>query len=165
MGDLIETLRAQAALPSPVENPFDDAEAYLTLGTLKSDKAGGQDAVLAEYLKVMSSRQKQVVVSVLQQVLCGTSPVPATWRVACVSLLPKVAAAALPTQFRPNTVPLVLIKCAMRIWVTSAREFRQLRKRSSHGFRASLQAAGVHLGLRALVAKRAEWGLKTRVCA
>lgn len=161
---LIATLRCQAALAFPDEDPFDEVESLRVLGTLNPGKAGGQDAVLAEYLAVLCGRQKQVLVCLLQEVLRGTSLVPASWRAACVSLIPKVAAAALPIEFRPIIVLPVLMKCAMRIWITAAREFLQLQRRSSHGFRASFQAAEVQLGLRALITKRSEWGLRTRVC-
>lgn len=48
--------------------------------------------------------------------------------------------------------------------MTTARSFLHLQRRSSHGFGASFQTAEVHLSLRALITKRSEWGLRTRVC-
>lgn len=56
------------------------------------------------------------------------------------------------------------MKTAMRLWMREIQGYMGLRRRSSHGFRASFQAAEVHIALRSLGAKRSEWGATTRSC-
>lgn len=81
-----------------------------------------------------------------------------------MSLLPKVALALDPGEFRPITVLPVMLKMSARAWMVAARLYLALQRRSSHGFRPTFQCSEVHWSLRSLLERRREWGLATCLC-
>lgn len=76
----------------------------------------------------------------------------------------KVPVPQSPSDYRPITVLPTMFKFVMRLWILESSEYLALRHTSSHGFRATYQAADIHFALRAILAKRKEWGLSTYIC-
>lgn len=137
------------------EGLFD--KTIVTMQKMKKRRSGGSDGVLAEFVKALSPEQQCTIVQVLLDMLRGRTPMPAGWKKAKVSLIPKTAAATAAGQFRPITILPVTLKIRMHIWMAMASPFLALQESTSHGFRPGFQATELHGGLSFLLSERAEW--------
>lgn len=114
----------------------------------REGRAGGEDGVVAESVKRLPTEAKAALYHQLyhqlDDTLRGAQPQPAHWRRANVSLIPEILQASLPGDVRPITVLPMSVKLAAKLWLSAAMPYLTLRRQSSHGFRASFQAAEVH---------------------
>lgn len=155
---LLEELRVESSRSFPDKGLCSVLSFLDIVRKPKKGRVGGEDGVISEFLEPLSAGQTYRLYQLLVDVLEGTAPVPARWKQACVSLIPRVSGASIPGQFRLITVLAVPLKIAMRLWAEAARPFLALHARSSHGFRPTFHCAEVHLTLRCVLERRREWG-------
>lgn len=128
---------------------------------MQKGKTGASDGVLAEFLQALKPDQIGDLHTLLVAALAGGVPAPDSWREASVTLIPKIEKAILAADFRRTTILPVLQKLALKMWMAEAGPHVALRRHTSHGFRAHLQAAELHHIFRTLVERRSEWDLPT----
>lgn len=149
---------APEALAEAVSPHFEEDDLFLTtnedfLGILQKiplAKAGGEDGLLGEFVRALSPDQQGVLFQLLKRVLAGVEEMPQSWKHATVTLIPKMLRALTPKYFRPITVLPVAQKLALRLWLAEVKPYLQLRRGSSHGFRAGFQAAELVVLIRTL---------------
>lgn len=155
-----EFLRDNAfGLPTvlPSEAVAGDLMAFVdVVNKQREGRAGGEDGMVAEFVKRLPTEAKEALYHQLVDTLRGAQPQPAHWRRASVSLTPKLLHASLPDDFRPITVLSVSVTLA-------AMPYLVLRKQRSRGFRASFQAAQVHRLMPELATKHHEWGTELTI--
>lgn len=116
-------------------------------------RAGGGGGVAAKFLISLDVEAQVHLAEQIKCVLDGSRPVPPGWHAADVVLIPKTHGAVLAGAFRPITVLPVVLNFAIRCWVVLAGPDLELRRPSSHGFRAGCQASDVHFIVRQMVQK------------
>lgn len=112
----------------PNEAVAGDLTAFMDIVNKQRDgRAGGEDGVVADFVKQIPTEAKEALYHQLVDTLRGAQPQPAHRRRASVSLTPKVLQASLPGDIRPMTVLSVSVKLAAKLWLAAAMPYLVLR--------------------------------------
>ena len=154
------------SMPQPDDTSFfavNKQEVYDTLvevvRNMKKNKACAEDRLVIEMLQTQCDDLLEAMALVFTDLLSGVAAPPAAWRTTKMVMLFKKGDSALPKNYRPIAVLLVLAKCYSGVLLRRVRQnLEEKRTPEEIGFRKGYSCSDLVHALRLTSVKAIEWG-------